>query len=173
MAGATRTLLTKNKIAMRSIQLQEKTAVAGVVEPDEGYDGLYKVTIAGAGILEATHKIENGDHVFTLKSEDADLTIKTAEGKWGLDNFIIRSTFNADFAKNKTIIIRDAKYASANAEEKVSHQTDKLTCYNIYNKDKQQAAVTGSFKKDDTDLIEIYRTEKAAVINPRVAIWSS
>ena len=165
---ATRTLLTKNKIAMRSIQLQEKTAVAGVVEPDPGFDGLFKVTIAGAGILQIsdhTYNAGSKEHIFTLQDKDADLAIELDNGNYGLDHFVIQVKFTNDYKAGDTITIKNSD-ESSQPNVKITN----LTCQNIFEK---QAAVTGSFKSGQTDLIEIYRQDGIAVINPRVAIWSS
>lgn len=166
----TRTLLTKNKIAMRSIQLQEKTAVAGVVEPDSGFDGLFRVTIAGAGILQIsdhTYNAGSKEHIFVLQDKNADLAIELDDGSYGLDHFVIQVKFadGTDYKVGDTITIKNN-----NESSHPNVEITKLKCQNIFGK---QDAVTGSFKGGDTDLIEIYRTENIAVINPRVAIWTS
>ncbi len=162
MANTTKLLAMANKIVLSNVTLQNKTAVAGIVRPDDGVVGLESVTIAGAGILAAEHSKINNEHIFKL----ADLDIKLDDGSFGLNHFVIQATFTADYNAGDTITIKNF-----NGKAEI---TD-LICYNIYDdlNKKGQPAVTGSFAEGNSDLIEIYRSNGAAVINPRVAIWTA
>lgn len=168
---ANTTLTTANKIVLNDVKLQEKVAVAGIVQPEDGFMGLSSVTIAGAGILTAQHSKNGTEHIFILANENADLSIELENGNYGLDHFIIQAEFKDKYNAGDTITIK-------NNNNNKEYAITGLKCYNIYNSSTKtgQLAVTGSFDKDDIDLIEVYHfndNSAVAIINPRVAIWTT
>jgi hypothetical protein len=125
---ANTTLTTANKIVLNDVKLQEKIAVAGVVQPDKGFMGLSSVTIAGAGILTAKHSKNGTEHIFILNNENADLSIKLENGNYGLDHFIIQAKFEGGkYNSGDTITVKN------NNNNNKEYAITKLKCYNIYN----------------------------------------